>query len=173
MSERTWQDGQIDLFDGRFDKEGWDDPLIHPRGVPFAEYKWPNPVGSLLGPPLAQRAPAKRSPHQDVLLNLPDDAASRKAAPVATGVLDYFPAAMVAVAQLSKAGNDQHNPGEPLHWARAKSTDQADCIVRHLMQRGTLDSDGVRHSAKVAWRALALLQEEIERDAGFVPAGEG
>ncbi|KAF1711076.1 hypothetical protein CSC70_03885 [Pseudoxanthomonas kalamensis DSM 18571] len=30
------------------------------------------------------------------------------------------------------------------------------------MQRGTVDTDGVRHSAKVAWRALALLQKEIE-----------
>ena len=30
------------------------------------------------------------------------------------------------------------------------------------MERGTLDGDGVSHSAKVAWRALALLQTEIE-----------
>jgi hypothetical protein len=49
-----------------------------------------------------------------------------------------------------------------MHWAREKSTDHADCIVRHLVERGTVDSDGVRHSAKVAWRALALLQTEIE-----------
>lgn len=86
-----------------------------------------------------------------------------------TGVLDYFPAAIAEVAKISKFGNDQHNPGEPLHWARNKSTDQADTIIRHLMARGTRDSDGARHSAKAAWRALALLQEEIEAEEGFNP----
>jgi len=34
--------------------------------------------------------------------------------------------------------------------------------VRHLLKAGTLDADGVRHSAKVAWRALALLQRELD-----------
>lgn len=110
-----------------------------------------------------------RSIHQNVLLDLPEDKGARKATPITTGVIDYFPAALAEVARLSKTGNDQHNPGEPLHWARSKSTDHADCIVRHLMQRGTIDGDGIRHSAKVAWRALALLQEEIEAEAGFVP----
>jgi hypothetical protein len=86
----------------------------------------------------------------------------RKNRPVTTGVLDYFPDAILEVARISKLGNDQHNPGQSLHWARGKSTDHADCIVRHLLDRGTIDSDGVTHSAKVAWRALALLQEELE-----------
>jgi hypothetical protein len=112
------------------------------------------------------------SPHQNVLLAMPTDHAERKRAPLCTGLLDYFPAALMAVANLSLVGNEQHNPGEPLHWARGKSTDQPDTIVRHLMQRGTLDTDGVRHSTKVAWRALALLQEEIERDAGFTPEAD-
>ena len=84
--------------------------------------------------------------------------------PITTGVLDYFPAALLAVAEVSKAGNDQHNPGQPLHWAREKSADHADCLVRHLLDRGTRDSDGWRHSAKMAWRALALLQTEIEQE---------
>lgn len=86
----------------------------------------------------------------------------RKNHPVATGVLDYFPDAIMEVALCSKVGNDQHNPGQPLHWAREKSSDHADCAVRHLMDRGTIDTDGIRHSAKAAWRALALLQLEIE-----------
>lgn len=110
-----------------------------------------------------------RSAHQDVMLGLPEGAQARKETPITTGVLDYFPAALAEVARLSKAGNDQHNPGEQLRWAREKSTDQADCIARHLLERGTLDTDGIRHSAKVAWRALALLQEELEAEAGFVP----
>jgi hypothetical protein len=64
----------------------------------------------------------------------------------------------------SKVGNDQHNPGEPLHWAKEKSIDEADALVRHLLERGKVDSDGVRHSAKVAWRALALLQRELDNE---------
>lgn len=93
---------------------------------------------------------------------LSTDKQTRKEQPVARGVLDYFPDAMAAVAHVSFVANEQHNPGEPMHWARGKSTDHADCIVRHLMDRGTIDDDGLRHSAKAAWRALALLQEEIE-----------
>lgn len=95
---------------------------------------------------------------------LPTDSAARKAIPVATGCLDYFSSAIAEVAKVSKAGNEQHHPGEPLHWERGKSTDHADTLLRHLMERGTLDTDGQRHSAKVAWRALALLQEELEAE---------
>ena len=93
-----------------------------------------------------------------------DDAAKRKAQPLARGVLDYFPDALLAVAAVSLVGNEQHNPGQPIHWAKEKSTDEADALLRHLIDRGHLDSDGQRHSAKVAWRALALLQREIEAD---------
>lgn len=97
---------------------------------------------------------------------LPTDSAERKNIPICTGVVDYFPSALAEVARLSKAGNDKHNPGEPLHHARGKSMDHADTILRHLIERGTVDTDGIRHSAKVAWRALALLQEELEREEG-------
>lgn len=97
-------------------------------------------------------------------MTLPKDAAARKAAPVFSGVLRYFPDALVAVAELSKIGNDQHNPGQPLHWDKSKSSDEGDALVRHLIEAGTRDEDGVRHSAKVAWRALALLQREIEAE---------
>lgn len=93
---------------------------------------------------------------------LPVDASERKQTPIATGVLDYFPDALAAVAQCSWVGNEQHNPGMPLHWDRAKSTDEADALIRHFVERGTVDKDGIRHSAKVAWRALALLQKELE-----------
>jgi hypothetical protein len=96
--------------------------------------------------------------------HLPTNADKRKAVPLTTGVLDYFPDALVEVANLSRVGNEQHNPGQPLHWSKDKSTDHADCIVRHLLDRGTYDTDGVRHSTKVAWRALAMLQIEIEEE---------
>ncbi len=88
----------------------------------------------------------------------------RKQIPIATGVIDYFPDAIAAVAQCSFAGNEQHNPGTPLHWDRSKSGDDSDALMRHFLDRGTIDKDGIRHSAKVAWRALALLQKEIESE---------
>lgn len=95
---------------------------------------------------------------------LPTDPAERKKHPVASGVMDYFPDAIVAVSKISYIGNEQHNPGLPLRWTRGKSADEADTMMRHFLQRGTLDVDGVRHSAKMAWRALALLQKEIETE---------
>jgi hypothetical protein len=102
---------------------------------------------------------------------LPADATERKKIPLGTGVLDYFPAALAEVAKISYAGNQQHNPGEPLHWARGKSTDQADTMLRHFLERGTLDSDGQRHSAKMVWRALAILQLELEAEGYPVARG--
>lgn len=94
--------------------------------------------------------------------HLPESAEARKLIPLATGLIDYFPDALIAVAGVSKIGSEQHNPGQPCHWDRSKSADEDDCLLRHFVDRGTIDTDGVRHSAKVAWRALALLQKEIE-----------
>lgn len=93
---------------------------------------------------------------------LPTEAAARKAVPIFSGVIKYFPDALAAIAECSKKGNDQHNPGKPLHWDRSKSQDELDALTRHLVDAGTVDTDGVRHSTKVAWRALANLQKEIE-----------
>jgi hypothetical protein len=95
---------------------------------------------------------------------LPKSASDRKQYPVASGVLDYFPDALVAISYLSNRGNEQHNAGMPLHWDRSKSDDEADTMIRHFLQRGSLDTDGVRHSVKMAWRSLALLQKEIEQE---------
>lgn len=91
----------------------------------------------------------------------------RKERPVFRGVLQYFPDAIMEVAHVSWVGNEQHNPGTEMHWDRSKSKDEADACVRHLMESGTLDSDGLRHSAKAAWRALANLQKEIEKEKGL------
>jgi hypothetical protein len=103
---------------------------------------------------------------------LPTDAAERKGIPLVSGVLDYFPAALAEIAKVSQAGNDKHNPGEPLHWARGKSMDQADCVGRHLLERGGIDPEtGQLHSAQMAWRALALLQLELE--ANGAPTARG
>jgi hypothetical protein len=119
------------------------------------------PPGRKYGPTVASYAPPTGP---SALSRLTPEA--RKSAPVYSGVLRYFPLALAAVAHCSKVGNDQHNPGQPLHWAREKSTDEGDALVRHLLEAGTRDVDGIRHATKVAWRALALLQKEIERDGG-------
>lgn len=100
-------------------------------------------------------------------LSLPDDDAKRGEYPMADGLLDYFPNALAEVSKVSKIGNDQHNPGQPMHWARDKSTDHANKILRHLVDRGRFDGRGVRHTARLAWRALAMLQDELEAEEGF------
>jgi len=105
-------------------------------------------------------------------MSLPTDAAKREQYPMADGLLDYFPNALAEVARLSKVGNDQHNPGQPMHHNRDKSRDHANKVIKHLVDRGKFDTDGVRHSVKAAWRALALAQEEIEQDEG-VPLPRG
>ena len=95
---------------------------------------------------------------------LPTERQARKEIPIATGVIDYFPDALAAVAKVSLEGQKQHGieNGGTLKWDRSKSTDEADALIRHFIERGTTDVDGHLHSAKVAWRALALLQKEIE-----------
>lgn len=88
----------------------------------------------------------------------------RKAAPVVTGVLHYFPDAIMAVARVSVAGNAKHNPGEPLHWSRGKSNDHINCEGRHLLTPDGIDADtGQTERANKAWRALADLQIAEEK----------
>ena len=102
-----------------------------------------------------------------IAANLTSPSAQRKAIPVFSGVLAYFPDAIQGVARLSMAGNEKHNPGEELHWARGKSMDHPDCIARHLLEWDEIDpEDGIPHVYKVAWRALALAQEYAERYEG-------
>lgn len=90
--------------------------------------------------------------------------ALRKTRPMFSGLLAYFPDALLAVSNCSYRGNEQHNPGEPLHWARTKSADHLDAGTRHLTDYVTygIDTDEVPHLAKAAWRILAQLQIDIE-----------
>lgn len=86
--------------------------------------------------------------------------------PMFDGLLAYFPDALAWVSRCSYEGNQQHNPGEPMHWAMDKSTDHENKILRHMMAGFTDDGDGVPHSVKVAWRALARAQEDLMRRYG-------
>ena len=94
---------------------------------------------------------------------------SRKDNPVFSGVLAYFPDAIIAVSQHSKKGNDKHNQGLPLHWDKTKSNDHADALGRHFLDIGPnwdqLDPEtGSYHATALAWRALALLQTLLEKE---------
>ena len=129
---------------------------------------------------LLRESKSSETPNSKPLL--PSDPAERKKYPIATGVLDYFPSALLQIAYVSYLGNKQHNPGEPLHWARGKSTDQTDTTIRHYME-GTessdgnvtfhlaKDSDGSYHLAKECWRALAAFQEALEAEGAPLARG--
>ena len=98
--------------------------------------------------------------------NMIINAEERKNTPVYTGFIKYFPRAILAVARLSKVANDQHNPGEPLHWAKEKSTDELDALMRHMIDDvigDKTDTDDILHITKVAWRAMANLERELEK----------
>ena len=112
----------------------------------------------------------------------PKDSAERKACPVASGVVKYFPDALMLVSRLSRIGNDKHSPGQPLHWAKEKSGDEPDALMRHLIDHFTgapIDADveelgELAHLTQVAWRALAMLQRacDAERAKDARPSAE-
>lgn len=92
-----------------------------------------------------------------------DKHTQRKQMPVYTGVVKYFPNALKYVSKVSLAGNDQHHPDKELHWDKSKSTDHLDSLMRHLTEADKIDDDGLLHLGKVAWRALAALEDYIEK----------
>lgn len=101
---------------------------------------------------------------------IPQDDAERKAAPMYRGLLGYFPGACFEVARHSMAGDLKHNPDADDEtrptWARGKSTDHDDCIIRHTAE---MHADPRYHLTARAWRALAALQEYLESEEGWAP----
>lgn len=96
----------------------------------------------------------------------------RKRTPMWSGLLQYFPKALQAVSRVSWHGNEKHNPGEPMHWARGKSMDQEDCIIRHLINPYDVDPDtGELHIVHAAWRALAAAELALERQEDDAKVG--
>lgn len=103
---------------------------------------------------------------------LPTDSAKRKEFPMFNGLLAYFPAALAQVSNHSYLGNEKHNKGLPLQHARGISGDHEDCVVRHLVdakEHAPGSAERIDELRGVAWRALALLQEELEL-TGIKPA---
>ena len=119
---------------------------------------------------------------------IPQEDAARKAAPMFRGLLGYFPAALFEVAAHSLDSDRKHNGDNPEgpQWARGKSADHEDTIIRHLIDagprrtslawqlfewfkfwapKGSSAKDARRYHLRcIAWRALALLQEDCEAD---------
>jgi hypothetical protein len=93
---------------------------------------------------------------EEVAPILPSDAALRKCIPVYTGFIKYFPDAIAAISYHSYTGGVQHGQTlDTLHWDRSKSTDHLDALMRHVLEEDW---------EAVAWRALAHLQTEIEKE---------
>jgi hypothetical protein len=98
---------------------------------------------------------------------LPTEDKARKRLQIWTYLTQYFPDATLAEVEVAVAGNEQHNPGEPLHWARGKSTDQMNTALRHMWDYASgvkKDTDGQWHLAKAIWRLKAQLQLDIEAE---------
>jgi len=113
---------------------------------------------------------------------LPKDNALRKALPLFTFLTEYFPDAILELVKVSVAGNMQHNPGEPMHWARGKSMDQLNTAQRHMWDYATtgpyndepplppeilaaIGGEPPMHLANAAWRLLAQIQLDCEARA--------
>ena len=97
-------------------------------------------------------------------MSLPTDSQARKEIPIFSGFISYFPDAVAAVAAHSYASNEKHNPGEPVHWSRDKSTDQLDALARHLTEigMGVTINEKVELLKAIVWRGMAELQLTIE-----------
>ncbi len=116
-------------------------------------------------------------------LTLGTDRDARKNTPLLGGCINYFLAALAGVARHSFRSNKIHNAGEPMHWARGKSMDHGECIIRHcadiedikaFMARNNLEGEPEQEVIRLlleeadarAWRALADSQELYEKYGG-------
>ncbi len=121
-------------------------------------------------PALTKDTPAPPKP-ADWRMQYDNSSARRKDRPVFDGCLQYAPAALLLVSELSRLGNDKHNPGQPLHHARGKSSDHGNCIIRHQMTFMDVDLEvNMIEAVHVAWRALMQLQEIAEKHYGWPKA---
>lgn len=101
-----------------------------------------------------------------------DDKVRKGDWPVWDYMMEYFPLAFLEEVRVAVIGNKQHNPGQRLHWAREKSTDQLNTAQRHLFdyykakKEGQVcprDSTGKAVLAQTIWRLKAQLQ--LDREA--------
>ena len=139
-------------------------------GVNYFDHARADDNGMALRPEKSPEIP--EDPRRCLLTSLLDGmtSAQRKEYPITTGCIDYFRDALLLVSHVSYKGNQKHNPGEPLHWARAKSADEEDAIGRHLLNRYETDPEiGLEEASQLAWRALAFLQKLVEKKCNIKP----
>lgn len=144
---------QVEFYSVR---DRWVSTGCDPKWLSGVVYRWP--ISAVQGAPKVRQ------------VSLPEDPEERNQMCIFDGFMAYFPNAMAEVAKLSYAATQQHHPDEPMHWDRSKSTDHLNKIGRHMIDAGLVDDKGQRHSTMVAWRAMANLQEELERDLGLPPS---
>ncbi len=89
---------------------------------------------------------------------LPDNPEARKAIPIFSGFVKYFPNAIAAVAKHSFIGQQQHHPDKPLHWDKSKSQDELDALMRHIIEEDW---------EAVAWRAMANLERKLTNQCTY------
>jgi hypothetical protein len=167
----TWQDVPVMMHSEDSRAIGVDLDEREPRKAvpptPLEEQQW-----SISVPPLTvprEMRDTVAPPKQVAGHGLAGDSATRKRYPIFEGCLAYFPNALAEIAAFSKFGNDKHNPGEQLHWSFQKSTDHRNCVARHLLEAGEIDTstiteenpDGFLHDVAEAWRALAQLETAL------------
>lgn len=133
----------------------------------------PSPRATVIAEAMLRDAVRTDPPRATRKLPTPEDDAERKAIPVWSGCVRYFPSALLEVAKVSKAGNDQHNPGQPLHWAQGKSMNQVDTAARHLLDADAVEGtpEEISHLAQAAWRVLARLQLACQREGAPLAPG--
>lgn len=128
---------------------GVEDLLQNGAYVPVEE-EAPSPAKVVIGP-------------ADWLNSLSSE--ERKEVAVSRGLYAYFPDALALIARHSVRANEKHNPGQPVHWSREKSSDHEDCIARHSLSVAvdpdSMDGDAP-HILCRAWRSVAALQLWIE-----------
>lgn len=113
------------------------------------------------------------------------DYKGRKNQPIFHFLVRYFPKALAEITKVCVAGNVQHNPElDPtdINWSRDKSIDQLNTAMRHMMDHATIgprdkEPEAVQeiiggntyHLAKAAWRIMAELELQIEKDQAAKP----
>lgn len=120
----------------------------------------------------------------------PQNDKERKNLPVFKMIAHYFPKALREVTRVCVVNNVRYNPDRKpadINWARGKSTDQLGSLFRHILE---YEADGLVFEelppevqaacgpgfervyvlAEAAWRALAALELEVEKQEAL-PCG--
>lgn len=96
--------------------------------------------------------------------------------PVLRGVLQYFPRALEAVANVSLHGSTKY-AWKGWHDVPDGINRYGDALARHLLAEvteGPIDkASGLMHAAQVAWNALARLEKMLEQEEEYKKKAKG